>query len=106
MSDWQFAVFLSQVASAAEAGISTSAPNLCESPQIDPVKNDIPSLRTRVSFLEGEILNLQRELQEQGRVAGRAAADVEFMLDQVNKAAEQLAYEYSSIALLYSDVSA
>ena len=58
MNDWQFAIFLAQVAPAAEAGASTSATNLGDLSLIDPVPNDVPSLRARVSFLEGRILDL------------------------------------------------
>ena len=75
MSDWQFAVFLPQVTFAVEAGASTPAPNLGDSSLIDPVPNDVPSLRARVSFLEGRILDLQREIRVQGHVARRASAD-------------------------------
>ena len=102
MSDWQFAIFLAQVASAVEAGASTSAPNLSEPSLIGPVPNDIPSLRVRISLLEGKILDLQRELRVQGQVARRASADEDFMLAEVNKAAEQLVCEYSLVALLPS----
>ena len=101
-SDWQFAIFLAHVASAVEAGASTSAPNLSEPSLIGPVPNDIPSLRTRVSLLEGKILDLQRELRVQGQVARRASADEDFMLAEVNRAAEQLVCEYSLVALLPS----
>ena len=94
-SDWQFAILLAQVASAAEAGASTPAPNLGELSLIGPMPNDIPSLRTRVSLLEGKILDLQRELRVQGQVARRASPDEDFMLAEVNKAAEQLVCEYS-----------
>ena len=97
MSDLQFAVFLPQVTSVVDAGASTSAPNLGDSSLIDPVPNDVPSLRARVSFLEGRILDLQREIRVQGHVARRASADEDFMLSQINRAAEHLACEYSQL---------
>ena len=97
MNDWQFAIFLAQVAPATEAGVSTSAPNMGDLSLIDPVPNDVPSLRARVSFLEGRILDLQREIRVQGHVARRASADEDFMLSQINRAAEHLACEYSQL---------
>ena len=60
-----------------------------------PKPNDAPSLRARISLLEGSILDLQRELRVQGNVARRASADEDFMLSEINKAAEQLVCEYS-----------
>ena len=95
MCDWQFAIFLAQAVSAVEAGTSASAPSSSEPPLMELMPNDAPSLRARVSLLEGKILDLQRELRVQGNVARRASADEDFMLSEINKATEQLVCEYS-----------
>ena len=94
MCDWQFAIFLAQAASAVEAGTSASAPSSSLPPLVEPMPNDVSSLRARVSLLEGKILDLQRELRVQGHVARRASADEDFMLSEINKATEQLICEY------------
>ena len=106
IGSWPF--FLAQATSAVEAGTSASAPSSSEPPLMEPVPNDAPgadtslltgsdapSLRARISLLEGKILDLQRELRVQGNVARRASADKDFMLSEINKAAEQLVCEYS-----------
>ena len=102
-----------QATPAGEAGTSASAPNSSEPPSIDPMandapgtntslltKSDAPSLRVRISQLEGKIVDFQRELRVQGHVARRASADEDFMLSEVNKAAEQLVCEYSNCPVL------
>ena len=94
-------VFLAQAASAVEASTSALAPNSSGPPLMEPMPNDVASLRARVSLLEGKILNLQRELRVQGHVARRASVDEDFMLSEVNKAAEQLVCEYSCLLCFF-----
>ena len=95
MCDGQFAILLAQAASAVKAGTSASAPSSSLPPLVEPMPNDVSSLRAQVSLLEGKILDLQRELRVQGHVARRASADEDFMLSELNKATEQLVCEYS-----------
>jgi hypothetical protein len=90
LNAWFQCIFLafSQVTTAAEAGPSA------ELPLIEPVPSDVPSLRSRVAFLEERIRDLQRSLAEQGAVARRASADEDFMLAQITKASEHLACKF------------
>ena len=106
--DGQFAIFPAQETPVGEAGTSASAPSSNEPPPVDLILNDAPmadssllagpdalSLHSQISHLEGKIIELQRELRVQGHVARRTSADEDFMLSEINKAAEQLVCEYS-----------
>ena len=108
MCDGQFGVFPVQETPVGEAGTSASAPSSNEPPPVDLTLNDASMadssllvgsdalpLRAQISHLEGKIIELQRELRVQGHVARRASADEDFMLSEINKAAEQLVCEYS-----------
>ena len=61
-----------------------------------PGEDNVQSLHARISLLEGDIAELQRNVAAQETAAQRAVASDGFMLAELEKASEQLLCKHSS----------
>ena len=70
--------------------IPSNAPALEAQNDEVPGEDNVQSLRARISLLEGDITELQRNAAAQEATAQRAVASDGFMLAELEKALEQL----------------
>ena len=63
-----------------------------------PGRDDVPSLRARISLLEEDIAELRKNVAAQEATAQRAVASDGFMLAELEKASKQLLCEHPKIS--------